>query len=117
MEIVEQDIIMLLGANSLRNGDAIIDIGNLKMSFPKLFQNTQFPILYSDSGHFTMNFFPLTRQEGYEAARSVLVNAAWTSDSASHLITFVKNSPKPEFKDVATGVFLTRKSKSKRKGN
>ena len=42
MEIVEQDIIMLMGANSLKNGDAIIDIGKLTMSFPKLFQETQF---------------------------------------------------------------------------
>ena len=76
MEIVEQDIIMLLGANSLRNGDAIIDIGKLTMSFPKLFQETQFPLVFSDSGHFTMNLFTLSKEEGYEAARSVLVNAA-----------------------------------------
>ena len=68
MEIVEQDIIMLLGANSLWNGDAILDIGKLTMSLSKLFKDTQFPLVFSDSGHFTMYFFILSKGEGYEAA-------------------------------------------------
>lgn len=117
MEVVEQDIIMLMGANSLKNGDAIIDIGNQKMSFPKVFPNTQFPLIHPESGHFNLNFFISSRQEGLEAARSVLTDPKWNSDTASHLIHYVKTSIKPEFKDVATGVFLTRKAKTKRKGN
>ena len=115
MEVVECDIIMLLGANSLRNGDAVIDIGNLKMTFPKLFPGTNFPLIYSQSGHFTMNFFSLTKEEGFEAARSYFVNTEWTPESASSLLRYVKRSSQPEFKDVVSSVYLTRRSKSKNK--
>ena len=91
MEVVEQDIIMLLGANSLSKGSAILDIGNLNITFPEAFGSTvRFPINYADSGHFTMNFYSLAMEDGYEAAQTYLTNTEWNSDSASSLINYVK---------------------------
>ena len=91
MEVVEQDIIMLLGANSLSKGSAILDIGNLNITFPEAFGSTvRFPINYADSGHFTMNFYSLAKEDGYEAAQTYLTSTDWNSDSASSLINYVK---------------------------
>ena len=62
-----------------------------------------------------MNFFTLSKEEGFNAARNYLVHTDWNPDSASSLINCVKKSGQPKFKDVITGVFLTKRTNSKKK--
>ena len=57
MEVVKQDIILLFGENSFSKGAAVFDLENLNITLPEGFDPTvRFPINYTDSGHFTMNF-------------------------------------------------------------
>ena len=82
---------------------------------PKLFgSNTSFPMNFSASGHWTLNFFTSSKEEGYYAAKSFLVNKVWSSHSASALVDFVTKSIKPKFNDVVTEVYLSRRLKSKK---
>ena len=91
MEVVEVDIFMLLGANSLNKGAAILDLGNLMLTLPETFgAEIQLPINFSDSGHFKMNFFNLAKEEGYEAAQIYLTNTEWSRQSATSLLNYVK---------------------------
>ena len=83
MEIVEQDIIMLLGANSLIKAGAVLDLGNLHMTLPVLFGDTRFPLRYEDTGHFSLDFYNLTKEDGYTAAQTFLVEESWTQETAS----------------------------------
>ena len=115
MEVVECDIIMLLGGNSLINGAALIDIGNGKLTLPKIFgPDIGFPINYTDSGHWTLNFFASSKQEGKHIARCFLVEKEWSSESASAVVNYVQRNVNPKFRDVVNNVYLTRRAKGKK---
>ena len=111
MEVVEVDIIMLLGANSLNKGGAILDLGNLMLTLPETFgAEIQLPINFSDSGHFKMNFFTLAKEEGYEAAQIYLTNTEWSKETASSLLNYVKFNKEPRFQNIVQNVYYTKKS-------
>ena len=114
MEVVEQDIIMLLGANSLTKAGALLDCGNLTLTLPTMFgTDIKFPMNYAASGHFTLDFYNLAKEDGYEAAQVFLANESWTKDSASKLLNYVHFN-KPQFREVAKSVYLTKRNKNAR---
>ena len=117
MEIVEQDIIMLLGSNSLTKAGTVLDLGNLHMTLPTLFGDTKFPLRFEDTGHFSLDFYNLTKEDGYTAAQTFLAEESWTQETASSLLNFVKFKKRTEFKDVAQRVYFTKKSKGQAKPN
>ena len=91
LEVVEQD--MLLGANSLTKVGAVLDCGNLKISLSSIFgDKVKFPLNYGASGHFTLDFYSMAKEDGYEAAQTFLVNEDWTHDTASKLLTYIHNN-------------------------
>ena len=108
MEIVEQDIIMLLGTNSLIRAGATLDLGNNVMVLPKLCNDAKFPLFY-DSGHFIIPFYTLSKEDGYEAAQVYLTENGWSKKSATLTLNYVKNESKPSFTNVVEGVCISCK--------
>ena len=109
MEIVEQDIIMLLGANSLTKVGALLDCGGLTLTLPEMFgSDVKFPMNYSSSGHLTLNFYNLTKEDGREAAQIFLTDEAWNKEAASKLLNYV-HCNEPQFREVVNKVYLTKR--------
>ena len=77
-----------------------------------MFDDTKFPVNYADSGHFTLDFYNSSKEDGYNAAQTFLVNEDWTKESASKLLSYV-HLKKPEFKEVVQRVYLTKKTKNR----
>ena len=88
-EVVEADIVLLFGGNSILKSGAIMDYPNLKLTMTTLGDNVKIPLTYTKSGHFTFNLFPVTEAEAQDAAQSLLVNKEWTQQSANRAICYV----------------------------
>ena len=96
LEIVEQDIIMLLGSNSLTKAEAILDFGKKHLTLPKMCGESNFPFQYIN-GHYVMNFYNLAKEDGHEAAQIFLTDQECDKKSASSLLNYVKFDKTPRF--------------------
>ena len=63
VEVVECDIIFLLGAESLEKAGAIFDIANSSLTLKKAVgKDISFPVLKHNSGHFRLPFYVMTEE-------------------------------------------------------
>ena len=115
LEVVEQDIIMLLGANSLTKAEASLDLGQMIMTLPKISQQARFPLRYTN-GHFIIPFFSLSKEDGYEAAQIYLTKRNWTEESATSLLNHVGQKGKTTFANVVEDVYHIRGQRKQKKG-
>ena len=114
LEVVEQDIIMLLGTNSLTKAEASLDLGNMIMTLPKISQQARFPLRYTN-GHFIMPFFSLSKEDGYEAAQIYLTERNWNEESANSLLNHIRQKGKMTFANVVEDVYHTRGQRKQKK--
>ena len=107
LEVVEQDIVMLLGSNSLTKAEAILDLGKQFLALPKMFAGVNFPFHYIN-GHYILNFYNLAKEDGHEAAQIFLTSQSWDKKSASSLLNYVKFDKRPKFHNVVDRVYNVR---------
>ena len=118
MEIVEVDIIMLLGANGLSRTGAVLDLGNCILTLPKLLgTENKIAVDYEKGGHWTLDFYTLTKEEGYEAAQTYLVNTEWNERSAMSVLNYIRRNHKPKVGDIIHEVFLVKNKKGRKHDN
>ena len=91
-EVVEADIVLLFGGNSLRKAKAVLDFSRLTLSLPGLGKDVRIPLRHSESGHFTFDLIPVSKAEEIDAARCLLVQKAWSRTTANRAVSYmVKN--------------------------
>ena len=88
-EVVEANIVLLFGGNSLLKAGAVMNYPKLSLAMGSLGDNVRIPLTYTESGHFTFNLYPVTEAERQDAAQCLLVNKQWTQHSANRAINYV----------------------------
>ena len=91
-EVGRQDIIFLMGGSSLKKAGALIDCGKNCVTLTEV-TDRKFPLLKLNSGHMALPFFPMTDDEGREAARYLLDNCPMKIPDA---IQYVLSVPEPK---------------------
>ena len=95
-EVVEADIVLLFGGNSLIKAEAVMDYKELSLAMPTLGEQVKIPMSYSKSGHFTFDLYAVTEAERQDAAQCLLVNKEWTQHSANKAICYVLKTKEAE---------------------
>ena len=121
VEIVDADICMLLGGNSLEVAQATLDLGpNMMLTLPTILgPGTRVP-LRKAAGHYVFYLFPPTEEDDKDAAMSMLDNKYWTEKNAKETISYIIESKEPDYEKVLHDVVLlskTRKKKHKTESN
>ena len=97
-EVVEADIVLLFGGNSLRKAKAVLDFSRLTLSLPGLGKDVRIPLRHSESGHFTFDLIPVSKAEEIDAARCLLVQTAWSKNTANRAVSFVVKNKQEDVK-------------------
>ena len=97
-EVVEADIVLLLGGNSLRKAQAILDFSRLTLSLPSLGKDVRIPLRHSDSGHFTFDLIPVSKAEEIDAAKCLLVQKVWSKTTANRAVSYVVSNNQEDVK-------------------
>ena len=115
VEVVECDIIFLLGAESLEKAGAIFDISESSLTLKKAFGNDiSFPVMKNTSGHYRLPFFTMTDEEGRQAEEIFFSEFNWSEEYMRDVIKYVQSVETPKIDLImAEKVFSCKRFKRK----
>ena len=111
VELVDADIDMLLGLNSLDIAEATMTLGSSSyLTLPNILTlGTRIP-LRKYSGHNVFTLFPPMSEDDKEAAQMLIDSEEWTPETAKVAISYIVKRKDPNYEAVLSSKVLLSKS-------
>ena len=101
VEIVNIDIVMLLGSKSMSKAGAIIDLARSELVLENAVdKKTKFPLVNKDSGHYHLQIFPMTEEEGRHASEIYFMEHKWNENEIEQVLSYVISARMPRIDHI-----------------
>ena len=101
VELVDADIDMLLGLNSLDIAEATMTLGSSSyLTLPNILTLGARSPLRKYSGHNVFTLFPPTSEDDKEAAQMLIDSEEWTPETAKVAISYIVKCKDPNYEAV-----------------
>ena len=98
LDVVDAEIPLLIGAASLVKAGAIMDIGEMLLSLPRLMggQKKALRMSREPSGHFALTMYPVSEWKGRSDAEKILLVDDWNEEISELMVLHVLTEVTPE---------------------
>ena len=117
VEILDIDIVMLLGSKSLSKAGAVIDLVRNTLVLENACDDaTRFPLALQDSGHYHLQCFPMSEEEGRHASEILFSESKWSDNYVKDIVSYVQSSKEPQIdKIIKEDIYLNRVAKRRKR--
>ena len=116
VEVLNQkNLPLLLGGRSLLRAKSTLCFKNLTLSLDWKEKRLSLPIKEGQTGHFYLQFFPMSRQEDELLTREMVNRADWTVREIKNIVTYIANENNPQVSKIRAPeeIKINRKKKNK----
>ena len=114
VEVVNQkNLPLLLGGKSLTNAGGTLCFKTLTLSLDWKKKRLCLPVKQSDSGHFHLQFFPMSEQEDQLLIREMVDRADWTNREVKNIVTYLATDASPDVTVIKAPEKLNNKKLNK----
>ena len=114
VEVVNQkNLPLLLGGKSLTNAGGTLCFKTLTLSLDWKNKRLCLPVKQSGSGHFHLQFFPMSKQEDLLLIREMVDRADWTNSEVKNIITYFATEANPDVSVIKAPEKLNNKKLNK----
>ena len=116
VEVLNQkNLPLLLGGRSLLRVKSTLCFKNLTLSLDWKEKRLCLPIKEGETGHFYLQFFPMSRQEDELLTREMVNQADWTVREIKNIVTYIANEDNPQVSKIRAPeeIKINRKKQNK----